>query len=256
MICGNLSLDADSFFTFFNALNEHGLFTYIFPPDVDIPEPNRASVAATAINGRIGWLMAAREDFRTKGVGEDLVMLLNRDYVNNASDPRDYVYSLFGIAKDGSHPDHRPNYLLDVSQVYIKTCRYHIKTTGFARFLYEAGPPYQIEGLPSWAPDWSTAKGYYSLFWNARDGRPIYNAGHGVPPAWQFSSDSRTLIGRGVFIDVVEDVGSAIRSNRQDPLDFDKTAQLFLETENMVCRSAITTEGRPMTRAHFDLLTL
>lgn len=99
MIYGDWSFEAD-FVSFFKSLNEHSFFTHIFRSErinqnsSELKERVLFVLSGNA-NGRIGWLIAAQEGFRAREF-EDLTMLLRRDYVNYATNPRDYVYSLFG----------------------------------------------------------------------------------------------------------------------------------------------------------------
>lgn len=104
-------------------------------------------------------------------------------------------------------------------------------------------------------PGWSITKKYYSLCWNTQDGKN-YNASRGEEPSWRFSSDPRILIGSGAFTDGLDTVRTTIRPSRDEPLDFARIEQLFLETEKMVRKSTAVAEGASLTLVHWELLNL
>jgi hypothetical protein len=71
-----------------------------------------------------------------------------------ATDPRDKVFALLGIAADtkalGLHPDYRKS----CEEVYTDFARTLIQN-GYIELLSLCEFPKQIPGLPSWVPDWS-----------------------------------------------------------------------------------------------------
>lgn len=100
----------------------------------------------------------------------------------------------------------------------------------------------------------STTKNYFSLYQNTNFGIN-YNAGHEKLTSWQFSSDPRILIGCGAYIDVLDNVGTAIRSSLDEPPDLARTAHLFLENEEMVRKSNAVAERASPTLVHWELLS-
>ena len=71
-----------------------------------------------------------------------------------ATDPRDRVYALLGMASDSKQLGVRPDYSVDCSTVYTHTARKLLETRnlGILSFCQE---PKKQSNLPSWVPDWS-----------------------------------------------------------------------------------------------------
>ncbi|KAH6976552.1 heterokaryon incompatibility protein-domain-containing protein [Ilyonectria sp. MPI-CAGE-AT-0026] len=70
-----------------------------------------------------------------------------------ATDPRDLLYALLGLLGTGSIPQElSPNYAIPFKEVFHQYAVYIIKHTKSLGFL----PCYkrQLEGVPSWVPDW------------------------------------------------------------------------------------------------------
>lgn len=74
-----------------------------------------------------------------------------------ATDPRDKLFALLGLATDANDPVLRPNYTASVREVFTASSRYMMTTNKSLRILHIAGIGWsrQIQDLPSWVPDWS-----------------------------------------------------------------------------------------------------
>jgi hypothetical protein len=89
-------------------------------------------------------------------------LLQNHRYCE-ASDARDMIYALQGLARQESKPftTHKhlmaPDYTISVSSLYIRTARIMIQSFNDLRFLAHREPREQrgVIGLPSWVPDYS-----------------------------------------------------------------------------------------------------
>lgn len=148
---------------------------------------------------------------------------------HSATDPRDRIYSLLGLARD-RHLVPQPNYELDVTTIFIQLvhsfinihksldiiCFAHVFTP---RSLDEMNTP----NLPSWVPDWNVSLApqivplMASQSSNIHIGnfRPLTHldatvayaaAGH-APPRVDFSEGFRQINCAGVFIDYVDGLG-------------------------------------------------
>jgi hypothetical protein len=70
----------------------------------------------------------------------------------NATDPRDKVYGLLGLAGLDIFPD----YTNTVSEVYEKAAMEYLRIYGITYCLNEAGTSKRRRpDLPTWVPDWS-----------------------------------------------------------------------------------------------------
>ena len=74
-----------------------------------------------------------------------------------ATDPRDKLFALLGLATDADDPVLLPNYRATVREVFTASSRHMMTTNKSLRILHIAGIGWsrQIKDLPSWVPDWS-----------------------------------------------------------------------------------------------------
>ena len=84
------------------------------------------------------------------------------DFTSRATDPRDLVYALLGIASDAEELGIEIDYSKSVQEVFTNTA-VAILCTGRIEVLAHAQHPQLTLGLPSWVPDVSsTSLTYYS----------------------------------------------------------------------------------------------
>ncbi|KAF2123036.1 heterokaryon incompatibility protein-domain-containing protein [Lophiotrema nucula] len=88
--------------------------------------------------------------------GFTLLELLNQHRDCAATDPRDKVYGLLGLAGDVKTIGLTPSYTSTPKEIYIDLFQRHIRATGSLDMICSVRFPKNIEELPSWAPDWST----------------------------------------------------------------------------------------------------
>ncbi|KAK4580054.1 hypothetical protein LTR86_000256 [Recurvomyces mirabilis] len=97
---------------------------------------------------------------------------LERSSMHNATDPRDLVYALLGLAK--SQHGIKVDYNASVEQVYVWTARFLLEQ-GFTDLLvrfksYSSSKGLASDKLPSWAHDWSTRSlPFFTRFRAAKD---------------------------------------------------------------------------------------
>jgi hypothetical protein len=164
----------------------------------------------------------------------DLLDLLQRFWLSEATDARDKVYALLGLATD-NHPDVLvPNYSLSIGQVNgmsVKDVITRSKNLEIFSLCSSTGAR-RVEGLPTWAPNWRSqgkksklVPGYttYSLcFINARpwlfcgtDPKPEKRrpfCASGEPNSVEtvrFSEDFRELFLTGLAIDIISQLSEA-----------------------------------------------
>ena len=88
-------------------------------------------------------------------VETSLMSLLIMAGTRQATDPRDKVYALLGIAKDVNHSLLVPDYSKSISQVYKQLVEYFVIQDQILSVL-RLSQRIQQHQLPSWAPDWSS----------------------------------------------------------------------------------------------------
>jgi hypothetical protein len=109
------------------------------------------------------YLVQTKKMVETAGRQYPLQQLLRFHRYCKASDPRDMIYALLGIARRDAKPftTHigllNPDYRIPVQQLYTRTARCLLQSYGDLRFLCEKEPQARtrIDGLPSWVPDYS-----------------------------------------------------------------------------------------------------
>jgi hypothetical protein len=173
-----------------------------------------------------------------------LLALLDRDSIKESTDPRDQIYAMLGISDTSDEPELLPNYGQDIQQTYGRVCRWFLSQTPEGpRFLNLVGLPRSQPQLPSWVPDFSTAKALGTL----RNRGFSYNAGGDGGVKWHVTEDLRTLIARGEIVDVVNECLEDSRaglwakgwnaSDEDIALKWDIALRWFIESFRMTQRS-------------------
>jgi hypothetical protein len=89
-----------------------------------------------------------------------LLFLLCQFHVSEATDPRDKVYALLGLAKEIRNPPYdiplfQPDYGLNLKDTYANVARFLIDSSGNLGVFRVCLGASTIQHLPSWVPDWS-----------------------------------------------------------------------------------------------------
>jgi hypothetical protein len=150
----------------------------------------------------------------------------------HASDQRDKIYGLLGLAAESQDPAHipdalRPDYGLDVPQVYSKIALFFLReykslsvltrTSGVAGDVSQTHRKHKFEQLPSWVPNWcdfavadrDITKMFSWLFYSNCGGATTlgfpehYNASAGLPAKLFESPDQLVLRLSGLKADSV-----------------------------------------------------
>lgn len=131
-----------------------------------------------------------------------------------ASDPRDIVYALMGVASDAASLEIAPDYRKSVSQVYTEATKAMMAHYPQYRLEYCSFPK-KHPGLPSWVPDWQRVaqEGMFPFALSYRD-RFRASGDLAQPPNGHPSISELRL--RGVLVDHVRDVFTV------EPNDFQK----------------------------------
>jgi hypothetical protein len=176
-----------------------------------------------------------------------------------ATDPKDRLYSLLGLAKDRYLID-PPNYMHSERIVYSELVKMFVEKHKsldiicFTHVFNRHNVPSATQGeLPSWVPDWRAEVEVYVIpvmasqtaglnIGNFRPTREIgvaatpYTADGGSQssPLAEFSTDLRFLTCRGVFVDLVDGLGG-LREVRRHP---DGTGEDWVEMHELVQSTA------------------
>ncbi|ETS76029.1 hypothetical protein PFICI_12973 [Pestalotiopsis fici W106-1] len=181
----------------------------------------------------------------------------------HASDQRDKIYGLYGLAAETHDSSKQPaelvvDYTLDVAQTYRRVAHYllqHNKSLavltrirGTQESLSRTSRQYDFADFPSWLPDWSDFSVYgrdirrsFSWVYSSDStktpslGYPEhYNASAGLPTELHQSSNDSILRISGMRVDVISQV---IPLNRA--LDGDESNQAFTSNIRDVCEAVL-----------------
>lgn len=154
----------------------------------------------------------------------ELLYLMNSFWHNEATDPRDKVYALLGLATDNHSESIVPNYESPVGLVYAESVRDTIiRERNLQVFSYCSGlfTP-RDAAIPSWAPDWRSMshnlkrplqQRHITLYLidtymrtayeSAKPQKHFFRAAGDSPPAVGFCKQMKTLYTVGIRVDVI-----------------------------------------------------
>ncbi|KAG4425994.1 hypothetical protein IFR04_000938 [Cadophora malorum] len=129
-----------------------------------------------------------------------------------ATDPRDRLFSLLGLASDGLDEEFRPDYDESIASVARRFSQGFIKKGHGMQVLYLAGVSDDLPTWPSWVPNW-TRTGVVErkvlcarTIWAPVDSNS-YKAGGDHPPNIRISPDPNVLLASGSRIDRISELG-------------------------------------------------
>ncbi|KAJ0130175.1 Uncharacterized protein HZ326_26723 [Fusarium oxysporum f. sp. albedinis] len=142
-----------------------------------------------------------------KSTGDSLLSLMRKLYVQHemhATDPRDRIFALLGLATDGL--DIIPDYSdFDYAGLLCRTARAMVEKQGLEVLSYSQFPKSYIP-LPSWVPDWRSnlSPSYYD---HTLVNPPFFQACGDTELSIISSPSTLVLVLEGITVDVVEEVG-------------------------------------------------
>ncbi len=151
-----------------------------------------------------------------------------------ATDPRDKVYGLLGMASNVAEVGIVPDYSLSWQEVYKRTAVSMVKSYQDPDILSRESLGLSLEnekvGLPSWAPNWSASQ-YMNgdtriHYWHSRE-LPHFQAGMGIPFLVVRIPQTDFLCLNGIFLDEIAEMGElAFAGIGEEPGDeVEKVAQ-------------------------------
>ncbi|OLN86983.1 Heterokaryon incompatibility protein 6, OR allele 5 [Colletotrichum chlorophyti] len=143
---------------------------------VDEPSKQNHQLLLKAQDRRFGPLMAVRRRRRNfvkgEGPGDDMYHALKKAYVDGdakATLPRDRIYGLLSVAVDSERLGLTPSYTRpDCQPTFVEAARALVQA-GRVEMLSFSQFPKDVDGLPSWVPDWRStlARSYLAIFEDA-----------------------------------------------------------------------------------------
>lgn len=137
---------------------------------------------------------------------------------SQATDPRDRIFALLGLAPESSPPGIRPDYKTSVEDLYLQVSRFFFERGGDVMILELTGVGSERSlDLPSWVVDWtSPSSGSTSLSkWTAAAGR---NAAEGTEMQTKIDDAHRdTMWLHGCAVDSIKQLSSTRESGSAKP---------------------------------------
>lgn len=130
-----------------------------------------------------------------------------------ATDPRDKMFAMLGIATDVDDPVLVPDYVQNTHVIYTKFTAYLLERDCSLRYLHAAGIglPRSLLNIPSWVADWSCP--YFATNFGSIAERAEYRAaGESKVRVLEISKDldSPTLVIEGCIIDRIKTIHSPV----------------------------------------------
>jgi hypothetical protein len=170
--------------------------------------------------------------------GHSLRALLDRVIVKDsnshrigATDPRDRVYALLGIANDAAAKEIVADYTLSCDKAYIMTAR-TLLCHGHDDILSLCRTRGTCKNLPSWVPDWSANLRKPWSVWHTN--KRLFNASgalddsSGIPMVLQSEGTFDPCLHlTGSFVDTIKDLGHSFCLSIDDQINWHKMRPYF-----------------------------
>lgn len=190
-------------------------------------------------------IIGIRRKYLVQG-GHDLRTLLDRVIVKDsntklidASDPRDRVFALLGIANDEAAKEIIADYTLTCEDAYIMTARALLKH-GHDDVLSLCRIRGTCTNLPSWVPDWSAELRKPWSIWHPQE--RLFNADGGTARLTfqEIAEEDKftpyiTL--RGFIVDTITAIGYKFINGINDTINWKDTKAFFKDTAAYLAQS-------------------
>ncbi|KAJ5064346.1 heterokaryon incompatibility protein-domain-containing protein [Bipolaris maydis] len=219
--CGHASVCWDDLAAWCYCLEETGILRWLVSnADLDLQRPLREHTKFLPPQGAVVVESIQADRLQSMGLiqKEYLLNILVSTRYAQATEPKDKVYGVLGIADSNIVPDYSPS--LSVREVYRQAC-----LTQLPHLKYELlscvdhDQPLQ----PSWVPDWSTprvteALGYSTKAWAlyCAGGRPVNGK---EPPRMALREDKNALTLTGKVFDMIISAGCVCEDAVLDIVD-------------------------------------
>ena len=150
-------------------------------------------------------MLSARQDIRAARSRGLLHHLRYLSSFCEATDERDMVYGVLGLATDAERSALHVDYSESTAQVYHRTAKVLIELGSGIEVLYEASCYPHLEGLPSWAPNWAGDRTSESMGWiTGAEGLKTFRATGSARSTISISAHGRLLHVRGIILDNIQ----------------------------------------------------
>jgi len=155
----------------------------------------------------------ALDSFRRHGAML-LIRLLQCTREYNATDPRDKIYALLGIANDVTPQDIFPDYTQPPESVYLKVVRFMVTIRKSLDIISSGRLALAAPGVPTWSPDWRVLDTAPPLSGDEVAGHR-YSAAGPTTAVMDMTGFPSILQVDGVFADRVDCMGGTLKLARE-----------------------------------------
>lgn len=186
---------------------------------------------ATRLQKRISGLLMDKRQPGFRGIFDSeptnvepyhgILQILASARKKRATEPKDYIFALFGVMKELELDLPLPDYQKPLEQVYTEAAVACINHDRCLHILFEAPSDNRRSGLPSWVPDWT------DVGWKSSDSRKAilgngFQAAGSASPRWSFSPDQRRLVLSGKLVDSIRYCGAPLELDGDFDRDFQR----------------------------------
>jgi hypothetical protein len=205
LICGKHTVDWSSFLRMTNFIRKN-----------DLDSSFGMTVHALTTIEVMTWLQDARLGNASQEPA--LLRLLDKTQLCSATDSRDRIFALLGVASDADSAGVTVNYSIECTELYKRFARHNIfEKKDLACLSYPKNPkqPSKLT-LPSWVPDWS-------LDSNSAPFCPLHGQGFNVArgTSLALSSFEDDIIMAGFIVDTIREVGTGYMTTESSTPFFD-----------------------------------
>ncbi|KAF2269487.1 HET-domain-containing protein [Lojkania enalia] len=177
--------------------------------------------------------------------GHDLMTLLEKLNTHDSStskigatEPRDRVYALLGIANDDAAEEIVADYTISCEETFINTARV-LLNHGHDDILSLCRKRGRCKDLPSWVPDWAAENRKPWSTWNRKR---LFNASGASSIIVKESSNPRGIIVDGAFIDIIKEVGQVWSMGIEEKFDWPSAHKVFNDISKYLSHSSKYTQ--------------
>lgn len=204
---------------------------YFVESQIKTPNNPVSTMIKSTVKATVAAIHNVRRDLSPTDPISNLEMLLKRTMTFFATDPRDKVFALLGLAHESDRMEIVPDYSKKLEQVYAELAVYLI-SKNINMIYFNTNSP--NEDHPSWVPDWSWLNRRWPL-WTPG----FYKAAGNTSQAGRFSEDLSIFTVPALLIDRMEVTDESVPRG-VDPVEYNEShLSLIIGNIESLLRKAI-----------------